>query len=74
MRSTFLYYRKHHGPKARLAYWLELTLYKLRWLRNVRSSISTRRQRADEAKHLTRLMHQAWHETKGGRISPPHPW
>ncbi len=74
MRSTLLYYRKHHGPKARLAYWLELALYKLRWLRNVRSSIPARRQRADEAKHLTRLMHQAWHETNGGRISPPHPW
>jgi GT2 family glycosyltransferase len=74
MRSTLLYYRKHHGPKARLAYWLELTLYKLRWLRNLRSSHPGRRRRAEDAKLLTRLMHQAWQETKGGRISPPHPW
>ena len=74
MRSTLLYYRKHHGPKARLAYWLELTLYKLRWLRNVRSPNPAHRHRAKEAKHLTRLMHQAWHETNGGRVSPPQPW
>ena len=74
MRSTLLYYRKHHGSKARLALWLELSLYKLRWLRNARSSNPARRQRAEEAKHLTRLMHQAWQETQGGRISPPRPW
>ncbi len=74
MRSTLLYYRKHHGPKVHLAYWLELTLYQLRWLRNVCSSIPARRHRAEEARHLSRLMHQAWHETNGGRISPPQPW
>jgi GT2 family glycosyltransferase len=74
MRSTLLYYRKHHGPKARLAYWLELSLYKLRWLRNVCSHNPARHHRAEEAKLLTRLMLQAWHETNGGRISPPHPW
>jgi GT2 family glycosyltransferase len=74
MRSTLLYYRKHHGAKVDLAYWLELTLLKLRWLRNVRNSNPARRPRAEEARHLTRLLHQAWHETKGGRISPPQPW
>lgn len=74
MRSTLLYYRKHHGPKARLACWLELALYKLRWLRNVRSPNPARRRRAEEAKHFTRLMHQAWQETRGGRVSPPQPW
>jgi hypothetical protein len=74
MRSTLLYYRKHHGPKARLACWLELALYKLRWLRNVRSTNPARRERAEEARHLTHLMHRAWHETNGGRISPPQPW
>jgi GT2 family glycosyltransferase len=74
MRSTLLYYRKHHGPKARLAYWLELALYKLRLLRNLRSPNPARRARYEEAKLLSRLMHQAWRETNGGRISPPQPW
>ena len=36
--------------------------------------IPARRHRAEEARHLSRLMHQAWHETNGGRISPPQPW
>ena len=71
MRSTLLYYRKHHGAKVHLAYWLELTLYKLRLLRNLRSTIPVRRHRAEEAKHLTHLMHQAWKETNGGRTGPP---
>ncbi len=74
MRSTLLYYRKHHGAKAWLAYWMELLLYKLRWLRNACSPNPARRQRAEEAKHLARLMHQAWQETQGGCVSPPHPW
>jgi GT2 family glycosyltransferase len=74
MRSTLLYYRKHHGPRAHLACWLELALYKLRWLRNLRSPNPARRARSEEAKCLSRLMHQAWRETSGGRISPPHPW
>lgn len=74
MRSTLLYYRKHHGAKVWLARWLEELLYNLRWLRNVRSSIPARHLRAQEAKHLIRLMRQAWHETQGGRLSPPRPW
>jgi GT2 family glycosyltransferase len=74
MRSTLLYYRKHHGAKVWLARWLEEFLYTLRWLRNLRSSIPARRERAQEARLLIRLMHQAWQETEGGRVSPPRPW
>jgi GT2 family glycosyltransferase len=74
MRSTLLYYRKHHGVKVWLARWLEEFLYNLRWLRNVRSSNPARRERALEARLLIRLMHQAWRETRGGRVSPPRPW
>jgi GT2 family glycosyltransferase len=74
MRSTLLYYRKHHGAKVWLARWLEEFLYTLRWLRNLRSSIPARRERAQEARLLIRLIHQAWRETRGGRVSPPRPW
>ncbi|MGA3262820.1 MAG: glycosyltransferase family 2 protein [Terracidiphilus sp.] len=74
MRSTLLYYRKHHGWQAGLARWLEEALYSLRWLRNVRSPNPARRERAQDAKLLIRLMRQAWQETHGGRVSPPRPW
>ena len=74
MRSTLLYYRKHHGAQVWLARWLEEALYSLRWLRNVRSSHAARRVRAQDARHLIRLMRQAWNETHGGRVSPPRPW
>jgi GT2 family glycosyltransferase len=74
MRSTLLYYRKNHGAKVWLARWLEEGLYALRWLRNVRSRVAARRQRAQEAQVLIRLLRQAWRETSGGRVSPPRPW
>lgn len=74
MRSTLLYYRKHHGWQARGALWLELMLYEARYWRNRWSSDASRRFRADEAKQLSRLMRQAWKDTRGGRVSPAQPW
>jgi hypothetical protein len=74
MRSTLLYYRKHHGWKARLAYWLELGLYGIRNLRNRNSSDPSRKERAREAEIMAGLMRQAWRETQGGHVSPPRPW
>jgi len=74
MRSTLLYYRKHHGGQALLARWLEECIYLLRRLRNCRSSNPARRERAREAGILLGLLRQAWHETNGGRLSPPTPW
>ena len=74
MRSTFLYYRKHHGAQVWLARWLEEGLYTLRFLRNRFSPSPARRERAREAAMLLRLLLQAWKETCGGRVSPPRPW
>lgn len=74
MRSTLLYYRKHHGWQARPAMWLELFLNSLRQIRNFRSSNPARRQRGEEAAQLKSLMRLAWRETHGGRVSPPAPW
>ena len=74
MRSTFLYYRKHHGTKVWLARWLEESLYSLRFLRNRFSPLPARRARAREAASLLSLLRRAWTETRGGRLSPPAPW
>jgi hypothetical protein len=74
MRSTLLYYRKHHGAKARLARWLEDGFYWVRGLRNGLSKAEWRQARAREARLMRRLMRQAWQETRGGRVSPPRPW
>ena len=74
MRSTLLYYRKHFGWHAWLAKWLEIGLYIPRKWRNRFSTSKIRRDRGREAAMLIRLMHQAWRDTNGGRISPPRPW
>jgi hypothetical protein len=74
MRSTLLYYRKHHGAQALPVRWLEESLYALRHMRNRFSPIPARRERAREAAQMLRLMRRAWQETRGGRISPPRPW
>jgi GT2 family glycosyltransferase len=67
MRSTLLYYRKHHGAQAWLAKILEETLYRI-------SEDVERRDRAKHYEAMIALMDQAWTETRGGRVSPPRPW
>ncbi len=74
MRSTLLYYRKHHGAAAWRAKLLELTLYHLTALRNAFSRNPLRRERVARNRNLARLMHQAWADTRGGRTSPTRPW
>jgi GT2 family glycosyltransferase len=74
MRSTLLYYRKHHGSGAWRAKLLELGLYHLTILRNRFSSDPRRQARVREVRKLVALMHQAWKDTNGGRVSPPRPW
>lgn len=74
MRSTLLYYRKHHGWQARLACWSEQSLYWMRRVRNRFSPSPARRSREQQAAMLSRLMSQAWDETAGGRKSPRAPW
>jgi GT2 family glycosyltransferase len=74
MRSTLLYYRKHHGWKAWLAKWVEKTLYSITVLRNQFSKEPERRDRERHYRTMIKLMDQAWKETEGGRVSPPTPW
>jgi GT2 family glycosyltransferase len=74
MRSTLLYYRKHHGAQALLAKWLEIALYRITVLRNRFSREPTRRERGRRYRTLIGLMRQAWKDTEGGRVSPSRPW
>jgi len=74
MRSTLLYYRKHHGWRVWLAKSMEQSLYKITVLRNRFSSIPERRDRERHHRTMIGLMDQAWKDTSGGRISPPRPW
>jgi GT2 family glycosyltransferase len=74
MRSTLLYYRKHHGIEARAIKMLELAFYRFIALRNDFSRDKERKERARQSRNLARLLHQAWEDTNGGRVSPPRPW
>ncbi|MGA3047842.1 MAG: glycosyltransferase family 2 protein [Terracidiphilus sp.] len=74
MRSTLLYYRKHHGLTAWLAMLLEIIWY---WIRSYRRQLSRdpdRRNSARADRRMVSTMSQAWHDTRGGRISPSQPW
>ncbi|SEG52524.1 hypothetical protein SAMN05421819_3302 [Bryocella elongata] len=74
MRSSLLYYRRHHGSRAWAARRMEQLLYTASWLRNLASRSEERQRRAVHFRALIRLMNQAWRDTNGGRISPPQPW
>jgi GT2 family glycosyltransferase len=74
MRSTLLYYRKHHGSQAWLAKGMETTMARITVLRNRFSRDSLRRERGKRYRTLIALMNQAWKDTRGGRVSPPRPW
>lgn len=74
MRSTLLYYRKHHGWHAWLAKWTEKILYSITVVRNHFSRLPERRDRERHYRTMLKLMNQAWQETQGGRVSPPSPW
>lgn len=74
MRSTLLYYRKHHGPQVYMAKWSELAMYRLTVIRNRFSRAPQRRERGQYYRTLISLMNQAWKDTQGGRVSPPRPW
>ena len=74
MRSEFLYYRKHHGFGAYLAYQMENLWHQARRFRNSLGSSQDRKDKAAESQMICNLLEQAWRETDGGRVSPPRPW
>jgi GT2 family glycosyltransferase len=75
MRSQLLYYRKHHGAVgAWTTMMIETWWNRLRSLRNSASDVLARRNKARESQMTIATMKLAWHDTRGGRISPPRPW
>jgi GT2 family glycosyltransferase len=74
MRSTLLYYRKHHGAMAWLVKWLELAMCGLSTLRNQFREEPRRTLKREANQNLAACMRLAWKETQGGRVSPPRPW
>lgn len=74
MRSSFLYYRKHHGVHAAFAYWIEAGWLLMRYSRNAISSAAANRMKAAESLRLLSALKQAWRDTQGGRVSPEQPW
>jgi GT2 family glycosyltransferase len=74
MRSTLLYYRKHHGSIVWLVKWLELAMCGLSTLRNQFREEPRRSLKCEENRNLAKCMRLAWKETQGGRVSPSRPW
>ena len=74
LRSSYLYYRKHHGGAAWRIMALESGWHWMRFLRNRVSRRPARREKAAESQTMAALARQAWRETQGGRYSPPKPW
>jgi len=71
LRSGYLYYRKHHGGAAWRIMALEFGWHLMRLIRNRASSHP---EKAAESQAMMVLARRAWHETRGGRYSPPKPW
>lgn len=70
MRSMLLYYRKHHGwAAAWLASAIESTWHRIRLFKNRNSP-----EKSNSSRSVVINMQNAWHDTLGGRVSPPRPW
>ncbi|WP_373975562.1 glycosyltransferase family 2 protein [Chitinibacter sp. SCUT-21] len=75
MRSTLLYFRKHHGWLiAKLDSLLEQNWHRIRQWRNQNSARTQAGEKATESSALRLLLQKAWNETLGGQQSPPTPW
>jgi hypothetical protein len=74
LRSSYLYYRKHHGSTVWTIMAMEFVWYCLRMMRNSVARDCRRREKVSESRMIISLVKRAWIETKGGRISPPRPW
>lgn len=75
MRSGLLFYRKHNGIiGAWAAMQTELCWNRLRAQRNRISRSQTAQRMVLHLQSSITQMNQAWRETRGGKISPPHPW
>lgn len=74
MRSSFLYYRKHHGCSAWIAKELERNWHRLRAWKSRGRAGGKQTQKQEDSTVLVSLLDSAWRETAGGRVSPGRPW
>lgn len=75
MRSALIYYRKHHGWRtAWLAKQTETFWHALRIRKNSVGRGPDNEIKAGNSAQVIALLKQAWNDTKGGLVSPPHPW
>lgn len=74
MRSEFLYFRKYHGMNARLARWVEEFWHRLRLLKGSLRKSEATKVKSEDSRQIIGLLHRAWAETHGGRLSPVRPW
>ncbi len=75
IRSILLLYYKHYGA---LSVWLWMQMENIwhlaRALKNSLSKQADKKLKVAHSKTVRKLLRQAWHDTQGGRISPPRPW
>lgn len=75
LRSALLFYRKHHGAGwAWLWMQLENVWHLLRIWKNTFHTHPEQQLKIAYSQNIRQLLQQAWHDTQGGRISPPRPW
>jgi hypothetical protein len=75
MRSTLLYYRKHHGYWGALGIrFLENSWNRVKFWKNTFSKNSANQAKKEGSQNLIFLMNQAWKDTQGGDQSPTRPW
>ena len=72
LRSSMLYYRKHHGGVGVWSFYQ----WHYRWqqLRALRAKRQGNQGKQAQAERSMELLRQVWHETQAGRFSPPRPW
>jgi GT2 family glycosyltransferase len=75
IRSILLLYYKHYGA---LSVWLWMQMENIwhlaRALKNSLSKQADKKLKVAHSKTVRKLLRQAWHDTQGGRVSPPRPW
>jgi GT2 family glycosyltransferase len=74
LRSSYLYYRKHHGSGAWRIMAMECGWHWLRMVWNRMSRDPRDREKFSESCLMISLIGRAWKETNGGRVSPSRPW
>lgn len=74
LRSSLLFYRKHHGLTAWTLKQMESAWHALRAWENRGAADPEKARKFEDAQEYLTLIRQAWRETAGGMVSPARPW